>query len=506
MCVERADIGDMMENPLLEGLRFRKDAEPFVVFIFGVTGDLTKKKLVPALFSLYLKGRIGDFKVVGFARRPWSREYLQEQAADMISEFPSASEEQRRAFLDKFDYLQSNFQDVSGYQQIEEYAKPYKNILYYLSAPPSMYQDIIRNLGESSPTRERGSEWNRIIVEKPFGHDLATAQALNRLLSTYFEEHQVFRIDHYLGKETVQNIMLLRFGNGIFEPVWNSSYVDHIQISVSEKIGVETRGAYYEKSGTLRDMVQNHVFQILSLTTMEPPSSLDALAIRDEKVKILNALRPITLSEIDSHTVRGQYAGGILDGEEVPGYREEEDVDEESTVETFVALKLYVDSWRWSGVPIFLRSGKRLARKASEVSVHFKEPPLRLFASNHPAMTRNTLIMRIQPKEGITLNMNAKVPGHTTETRPVNMDFSYGQAFSEPVPEAYERLIFDAIAGDSTLYNRRDEVESSWRFIDQVMEGWQRSGKPAALYLPGSAGPEESRLLIASEGRRWRKL
>jgi glucose-6-phosphate 1-dehydrogenase len=300
--------------------------------------------------------------------------------------------------------------------------------------------------------------------------------------------------------------MLLRFGNGIFEPVWNSSYVDHIQITVAEKIGVETRGAYYEKSGTLRDMVQNHVFQILSLTTMEPPTSLDAKAIRNEKVKILDALRPIDVAEIDSRTVRGQYSAGVLDGENVLGYREENDVDSESTVETFVALKLSIDCWRWAGVPIFLRSGKRLARKVSEVSVHFKEPPLRLFTGTHPAMTRNTLIMRIQPKEGITLNMNAKVPGHNTEMRPVNMDFSYGSTFSEPVPEAYERLIYDAIIGDSTLYNRRDEVEASWRFIDGVIEGWNKTQKSPSPYLPGTAGPEESRLLLAAEGRRWRKL
>ena len=484
----------MKDNPLLEGLRFRRDAEPFAVFIFGVTGDLTKKKLVPALFSLYLKGRISDFKIVGFARRPWSREYLREQAADMIAGFPNATDEQKATFLGKFDYLQSTFQDPSGYKEIESLAKPYRNILYYLSAPPSMYEQIIRNLGEHAP------------VDEPFGHDLDTARSLNRLLGAYFDERQAFRIDHYLGKETVQNIMLLRFGNGIFEPVWNSSYVDHIQITVAEKIGVETRGAYYEKSGTLRDMVQNHVFQILSLTTMEPPTSLDAKAIRNEKVKILDALRPIDVAEIDSRTVRGQYSAGVLDGENVLGYREENDVDSESTVETFVALKLSIDCWRWAGVPIFLRSGKRLARKVSEVSVHFKEPPLRLFTGTHPAMTRNTLIMRIQPKEGITLNMNAKVPGHNTEMRPVNMDFSYGSTFSEPVPEAYERLIYDAIIGDSTLYNRRDEVEASWRFIDGVIDGWNKAQKAPSPYLPGTAGPEESRLLLAAEERRWRKL
>lgn len=496
----------MKANPLLEGLRFRKDAEPFAIFIFGVTGDLTKKKLVPALFSLYLKGRIGDFKVVGFARRPWSNEYLMEQVSSMISGFSDATEEQKRTFVQKFDYLQSTFQDPAGYEEIESYAAPHRNILYYLSAPPSMYEEIIQNIGEHAPTAEIDGAWRRIIVEKPFGHDLHTARSLNKLLGTYFTEPQAFRIDHYLGKETVQNIMLLRFGNGIFEPVWNSSYVDHIQITVAEKIGVETRGAYYEKSGALRDMVQNHVFQILSLTTMEPPSSLDAKSIRNEKVKILDALRPIAVSEVDERTVRGQYTGGVLDGETVPGYREESDVDPNSNVESFVALKLYIDCWRWAGVPVFLRSGKRLARKVSEVSVHFKEPPLRLFTGTHPAMTRNTLIMRIQPKEGITLNMNAKVPGHNTEMRPVNMDFSYGSAFSEPVPEAYERLLFDAIVGDSTLYNRRDEVEASWAFIDGVMSGWAETDKKVSSYLPGTAGPEEARLLLAEEDRRWRKL
>ncbi len=497
-------LSSMAQNPLLVGLEASREARPFVIYIFGVTGDLTRKKLMPALFSLFLAGTT-DFKVVGFARRPWGTDGLRERAREMLSDFADAGTEQIDAFLSRLEYLQSTFQDPEGFRKIDDFAEGYQNRIYYLSTPPSAYEDIIANLG-SYGLAQREEGFTRIVVEKPFGRDFASAQALNRALAEHFREDQIYRIDHYLGKETVQNILALRFGNGIFEPIWNNNYIDHIQITVGEKIGVGTRGTYYESAGALRDMVQNHIFQLLSLTTMEPPNDLAPDSIRGEKVKVLKALRPITYRGIAENTVRGQYSAGIVDGQEVPGYREEEGVSADSQTETFVALRLFIDTWRWAGVPIFVRSGKRLLRKVSEISVHFKEPPHEIFRNRHPAMNRNALIIRIQPQEGATLNMNAKIPGYTTDMRPVNMDFAYGSAFGGHTLEAYERLIFDAIIGDSTLYTRRDEVETSWAFITRILEGWKLTYEPLPQYRPASSGPDEAKDLIASVGRRWRKL
>ncbi|MGM0674768.1 MAG: glucose-6-phosphate dehydrogenase [Spirochaetota bacterium] len=494
----------MSNNPLRFGLEAGREAQPLVIFIFGVTGDLTSRKLMPALFSLFLKG-MTRFKVVGFARRDWGTDGLRERARSMIAEVPGASDGQREAFIERLEYLQSTFEDPAGYARIDEYAEGYANRIYYLSTPPNAYRDIIEQLGQKGLGEQRGG-FRRLLIEKPFGRDYASAVELNQLLARYFDEEQIFRIDHYLGKETVQNIMLLRFGNGMFEPIWNSNYIDHIQITVAEKVGVGTRGGYFESAGTLRDMVQNHMFQLLSLTAMEPPNDLSPDSIRTEKVKAMQALRPITFRDIHEHTVRAQYEGGIVDGERVPGYRDEERVSPDSRTETYAALRVYLDTWRWSGVPIFMRSGKRLLRKVSEISVHFKEPPRQLFTNRHPSMNRNTLIIRIQPEEGITLNMNAKIPGHTTDMRPVNMDFAYGTTFGEATLEAYERLLFDAIIGDATLYPRRDEIESSWAFITRILEGWRRDGSPIPTYMPGSSGPEEARRLIASSHRKWRKL
>ena len=494
----------MSHNPLRPGLEGEREIQPFVIFIFGVTGDLTARKLMPALFSLFLKG-MTRLRVVGFARRDWGTEGLRERARKMIAEVPGASEEQRDAFVSQLEYLQSTFEDPAGYARMNDYAEGYPNRIYYLSTPPAAYPDIIEQLGRHGHGEQRGG-FTRILIEKPFGRDFASAKELNQLLARYFAERQIFRIDHYLGKETVQNIMLLRFGNGIFEPIWNSNYIDHIQITVAEKIGVGTRGGYFESAGTLRDMVQNHMFQLLSLTTMEPPNNLSPDSIRTEKVKVMQAVRPITFRDIGDHVVRGQYDGGIVDGKRVPAYRDEDRVSPDTRTETYVALRVFLDTWRWSGVPVFLRSGKRLMRKVSEISVHFKEPPRRLFPNRHPSMNRNTLIIRIQPDEGITLNMNSKIPGHTTDMRPVNMDFAYGSTFGEATLEAYERLLYDAILGDATLYPRRDEIETSWSFITRILEGWDRDPSPIPTYMPGSSGPEEARRLIASSNRKWRKL
>ncbi len=495
----------MKPNPLMAGLESGRQAVPFVIFIFGVTGDLTRNKLIPALFSLYLKGSISKFRVVGFARRTWTKEFFRQEADKMLSGFVNTEQSVKDHFLDQLEYISSTFEDESGYRRIPDHCEGFQNRVYYLSTPPDSYEPIISNLGHLGLAEEKGG-YTRIVVEKPFGRDLSTARALNGHLASHFREDQIFRIDHYLGKETVQNIMLLRFGNGMFEPIWNNRYIDHIQITVAEKIGVGTRANYYEKAGTTRDMIQNHAFQLLSLTTMEPPNDLGADTIRGEKVKIIRSLKPITHKQVKTLTARAQYHSGYVDGEEVPGYREEDGVNPESRTETFVALKLHLDTWRWAGVPIFVRSGKRLARRLSEVSVHFKEPPHQIFHTTYPAMNRNTLIMRIQPNEGLTVNLNVKVPGHNADMRPVNLDFAYGSAFGEAVPEAYERLLLDAFTGDSTLYTRRDEIEASWSFITRILQGWERDDSPIPTYLPGSSGPEEAKMLIGTDGRRWRKI
>lgn len=497
----------MNDNPLFSGLEVPREPTPFAIVIFGVTGDLTRKKLIPALFSLFLKGHLSRFKIIGFARRPWTDETLRDEARSMLErpEFSTAKEEQKEAFLRNLEYIRSEFEDDAGYRLIDEKTEGLPGRLYYLSTPPTSYDIIIEKIGEAGLAKRPGG-FTRIVVEKPFGRDLETARELNGKLSKYFDEDQIFRIDHYLGKETVQNLMVLRFGNGIFEPIWNNRYVDHVQITVAEKIGVGTRGNYYESTGTLRDMVQNHMFQLLALTAMEPPSSLDPDSIRSEKVKVLKSLRPITPREVSAQTVRAQYAQGVIDGETVPGYREEPGVSADSRTETYIALKLFIDSWRWAGVPFFLRSGKRLSRRTSEISVHFKEPPHRIFTSTYPRGQSNTLIMRIQPDEGIAFNFNVKTPGYTIQMRPVNMEFAYGSAFGEAPPEAYERLLLDALLGDSTLYTRRDEIETSWEFITRILSAWESEPRvPLPAYRAGSSGPEEAKQLVG-DGRRWRRL
>jgi glucose-6-phosphate 1-dehydrogenase len=495
----------MEENPLLRGLTTGRQAPPFVLFIFGVTGDLTRSKLVPALFNLFRGGSISRFKIVGFARRSWGTDGLRERVTDMISDLASPSDELRQAFVQKFEYIQSTFEDDKGYREIPEVMKGFPNRIYYLSTPPNNYDDIIGKLGSHGLARA-GEGYTHIVVEKPFGRDLQSARELNRALAEHFDEEQIFRIDHYLGKETVQNLLVLRFGNSIFEPIWNNRYIDHIQISVAEKSGVGTRGGYYDRSGALRDMVQNHLFQLMTLTTMEPPNDLGADTIRGEKVKIAKSLRPITHRDTASNVIRAQYDAGIVDGERVPRYLDEDRVSAESRTETYVALRVFLDTWRWSGVPIYLRSGKRLSRKLSEISVHFKPAPLGLFRTAYPRLAENTLIIRIQPDEGLTVNLNAKIPGGELQMRPVNMDFSYGSAFGEETPDAYVRLLLDAIIGDSTLYTRRDEIEASWTFITRILQGWAEDNSPIPTYVPGSSGPDEAKQLLSRDGRRWRKL
>jgi glucose-6-phosphate 1-dehydrogenase len=499
----------MLENPLMAGLGLPREPRPLSLIIFGASGDLTRRKLVPALFSLYVKGSVPGVRIIGFARRDWDTEKFRTLVRGWLDtdDAAAASAEVKDAFVTCLGFISSSFESPEGYARIKsEYPLP-ANRLFYLATPPDAYQTIVHRIG-SAGLVDQARGFSRIIVEKPLGRDLESARSLNDRIAGAFPEEQIYRIDHYLGKETVQNIMLMRFGNRIFEPVWNNRYVDHVQITMAETIGVGSRGRYYESAGALRDMMQNHMLQLLSLVAMEPPVDLDPDSIHDEKVKVLKSIAPITGGRVASETVRGQYGKGIVEGTEAPGYREEEGVSSSSGTETYAALRVLLDSWRWAGVPFLLRTGKRLSRRTTEITLHFKRPPLLLFAEKEPAATPpNVLTFRIQPQEGITMSFNSKIPGPTTNMRTVNMDFSYGSAFGEELPEAYERLLLDAMLGDSTLYMRKDEVDSAWRFITEILHGWQSTGTPAvAAYRAGSAGPEAAAGLLGSAERRWRRL
>ena len=493
----------------MAGLGLPREPRPLSLVIFGASGDLTQRKLVPALFSLFLKGSVPGVRIVGFARRDWDTPKFRSLVREWLDseDSPTASAEVKDAFVSGIGFIRSSFESPEGYEQIgREYAQP-PNRVFYLATPPDAYQTIVDRIS-SAGLGDQARGFSRIIVEKPLGRDLDSARSLNESISRAFPEEQIYRIDHYLGKETVQNIMVMRFGNGIFEPVWNNRYVDHVQITMAETIGVGTRGRYYESAGALRDMMQNHMLQLLSLVAMEPPVDLDPDSIHDEKVKVLKSLARITAGRVATQTVRGQYEKGIVEGTEARGYRQEEGVAADSCTETFAAIRVFMDSWRWAGVPFLLRTGKRLSRRTTEISLHFKRPPLLLFADKEPAATPpNVLTFRIQPQEGITMSFNSKIPGPTTEMRPVNMDFSYGSAFGEDLPEAYERLLLDAMLGDSTLYMRKGEVDSAWGFITEILHGWQDAGQPAlGFYRAGSAGPETAHQLLGSPERRWRRL
>ena len=486
-----------MRNPLMKGLAISREPDPFTIVIFGATGDLTRRKLIPALFSLYAKQHASSFRVVGFARRPWTTQELRDRMAPSLGSSELAS-----GFLSRLEYIQAPFEDAAAYRRLRG-IEP-RNMIFYLATPPDAYATIIDHLRAAGLAAEdRG--FRRVIVEKPIGHDLPSALDLNHRLSATFGEGQIYRIDHYLGKETVQNLIVLRLGNSILEPLWNNRYIEHVQITVAEELGVEGRGGYYDGSGALRDMAQNHLLQLLCLVAMEPPVDLDPNTIRDEKQKVLRALKPITPQTVQQDTIRGQYAAGVLAGEEVPGYREEPNVEADSDTETYVALRLRLESWRWSGVPFLLRTGKRLARKISEVAVFFRDPPHLLFA-DQPAPRPNSLVVHVQPDEGVTFNLNSKVPGFTTEMNAVNLRFSYGGAFGEEPPEAYERLLLDCMVGDATLFIRADQVESSWRFVGGILDLWRETGQGLVPYRAGSQGPEEAMRLSDGLRTRWRKL
>lgn len=494
----------------------RKALEPCSIVIFGASGDLTARKLIPALYHLHLEGQLPPrYRVVGVARREKTDAAWRAELRDALGQFSRTQPVNDQAweqFAAHLTYCRGDLTDPGTYAQLKETlaatsdAPLRRNLLFYLATLPSQFAEVVGQLHRAGLLeRDPAEGWQRIVVEKPFGHDLASAHALNQELARYAHEHQVFRIDHYLGKETVQNILMFRFSNSIFERLWNRESVDHVQITVSEKNGVGERGAYYEEAGALRDMVQNHILQVLALVAMEPPVSLEAESIRDEKVKLLKSIRLPAPEEVARHVARGQYFAGVVDGQPQPGYRQEAKVRPDSNVETYVALRLFVDNWRWSGVPFYVRTGKCLPLSASEVRIQFRPTPHVLFAAAcNGRLDPNALTLRLQPDEGISIRFNGKVPGTNLAVRPVRMHFSYDSEFGAYTPEAYERLLLEALAGDATLFIRRDEVECAWRIVDAIRRGWdERPLTNREFYAAGTWGPVAAEELLAQTGHRW---
>lgn len=512
-------MAETQRHPFLEGLSKHRGAPPTVVVIFGASGDLTARKLIPAVFNLSYDNLLpADFYLVGYGRKPIPDEEFRGLATDAIKEFS------RRELNDvvwgrvaaNTSYVAGGYDEPAAFERlalhidaIEKKIGREVQALFYISTPPSVFAPILINLGKSGLAAKHLGQphQSKVIIEKPFGKDLKSAQELNATIRSVFQEHQVYRIDHYLGKETVQDLLVQRFANSIFEPLWNRNFIDSVQITVAEEVGVGTRGGYYEQSGALRDMIQNHTMQLLALTAMEPPVSLDAEAVRDEKVKVLKAIQPLRVTGPDIDVARAQYGAGMMGGKPVKGYLEEEGINPQSATETYAAIRLSINNWRWQGVPFYLRSGKRMARRVSEIAIQFKRPPGTLFAeSDRFNLAPNTLAFQIQPDEGLNLVLNGKVPGLETRTQPVKMNFRYSTTFGSNTPEAYERLVLDAMIGDGTLFIRGDEAETSWSVYTPVLEAWAAARREGMdTYPAGSWGPANAAALLAANKHVWRQ-
>lgn len=511
----------------------KRVAQPVLIVVFGASGDLAKRKLIPALFHLYHQDLLPNgFAVLGFARTEYSDEEFRELMIDSLRSH-MADEHQDTHFADEewanfancLYYQPGNYDDSASFAQLRQRIETFESErgeqwsrLFYLATPPEVFKDVTSLIHEHHLVQVSGESandrWSRLIIEKPFGHDLTSAKDLNDHLARLFEEDQIYRIDHYLGKETVQNILVFRFGNGIFEPIWNRNFIDHVQITVAESLGVGDRGGYYDQSGALRDMVQNHVMQLVALTAMEPPVAIDGKAVRDQKVNVMQSIRPLEPVEVPRRVVRAQYTAGKIGGKSILGYLETKGIPANSITDTYVAWKLEIDNWRWNGVPFYLRTGKAMPTKSTEINIIFRKPPMRLFEGLNDRMNvhSNILTLRIQPDEGISLSFDAKSPGPVIQTASVNMDFLYS-SFGQPSADAYERLLLDALLGDSTLFIRRDETETAWERITRILDGWHqeaiaasRESAPFRLpnYAAGSWGPLEADELLARDGRYWR--
>jgi glucose-6-phosphate 1-dehydrogenase len=500
-------VATTLENPLLEGLQLRRTPDACVLVIFGASGDLAQRKLFPALYSLAFRGLLPEqFAVIGVARTEMSDDEFRAQMKAAVEQYSrdELREDVWETLAEGLRYVATDFADVGGEDRLAQTLTELDaergtrgNRVYYLATPPSVFAAIVEAVGKRRTTKG----WTRLIVEKPFGHDLASARELQAVIEKYFEEREVFRIDHYLGKETVQNMLALRFANGIFEPIWNRQFVDHVQITVAESIGIEGRAEYYERAGAIRDIFQNHLLQLVAITAMEPPIDFTADSVRNEKVKVLRALHTPGPKSV----VRGQYGRGFIEGEEVPGYREEPGVDPESTTETYVAAKLYVDNWRWADTPFYVRTGKRLPRRETTIAIQFKRAPHPPFEELSAEPLRpNVLLVHVQPDEGVSLAIGVKVPGQGMTIRTVHMDFLYGGAFRTGLPEAYERLILDAMLGDATLFTRVDEVEEQWSLVDAIVAAWARERPAFPNYAAGTWGPTAADELLQRDGRAWR--
>lgn len=513
-------MSESTRHPFLEGLSKHRGSPATILVIFGASGDLTARKLIPAVFNLGLDNLLPtEFRLVGFGRKPVEDAEFRKGAREALEEFSRRPLDDQlwRNLEKRFCYHAGSYDDPKAFSELakriadlQKEADREMQLVFYVSTPPNVFETIIENLGSSGLAAHTvaGKSGAKVIIEKPFGKDLDSARRLNRVIARNFREDQVYRIDHYLGKETVQNLLVARFANSIFEPVWNRQYVDCVQITVAEEVGVGSRGGYYDQSGALRDMIQNHTMQLLSLIAMEPPVSLSPESIRDEKVKVLKGVRALNLSADESgDVVRARYAEGLVKGRRVPGYMQEENIPADSTTETYAAMRLEINNWRWQGVPFYLRSGKRMARRVSEIAIQFKQPPGNLFANSKQFdLAPNTLVIQVQPDEGMTLLANSKIPGLETRTQPVKMHFRYATTFGSNTPEAYERLILDAMVGDSTLFIRGDETEASWKLITPILEDWRECGERGLVdYAAGSWGPLEAERLLWQRNHVWRR-